>query len=215
MIKDLDDINTPVCEQLFKKINRHTNCKSMNEARYFLFWMYNLDMHNLDIEGLDSCMPDPRSEFRWTQIKIMKVDFKSLPQKQKMGFLAEQFSKVDLENSTKAKIETVSKFSCELCNAGYQAEGYLKKHMSEKHGLGGGKLIECLECGSFLSSKQALQKHVQRIHRVCKICKKDFETDVERDKHQVMHTTCDICDVVFSTVSKLDRHKNQVHKDYN
>ena len=212
MIKDLDDINTPVCEQLFKKINRHTNCKSMNESRYFMFWMYNLDMHNLDIEGLDSCLPDPRSEFRWTQIKILEVEFKNLPQKQNMEYLAEQFSKVDLENTTKAKIETASKFTCELCNAGYQAEGYLKKHMSEKHGLGGGKLLECLECGSFLSSKQALEKHVQRIHRVCKICKKDFETEVERDKHQVMHTTCDICDVVFSTVSKLDRHKNQVHK---
>ena len=39
-IKDLDDINTPVCEQLFKKINRHTNCKSMNEPRYFMLWMY-------------------------------------------------------------------------------------------------------------------------------------------------------------------------------
>ena len=77
-IKDLDDINTPVCEQLFKKINRHTNGKSMNEPRYFMFWIYNLDLHNLDVEGLDSYIPDPQSEYRWSQIKIIKIDFENL-----------------------------------------------------------------------------------------------------------------------------------------
>ena len=78
-IEELDNINTPICEQLFKKINRHTNCKSMNEPRYFMFWMYNLDMHNLDIEGLDSCLPDPRSDFCWSQISFIKIDFTNLP----------------------------------------------------------------------------------------------------------------------------------------
>ena len=51
-------------EQMFTKINRHRNCKSMNEARYFMFWFYNIDLHNLKVEGLDSSVPDPQGEFR-------------------------------------------------------------------------------------------------------------------------------------------------------
>ena len=155
-IKELDDINTPICEQLFKKINRHTNCKSMNEARYFMFWMYNLDMHNLDIEGLDSCLPDPRSDYRWSQIKISKVDFKDIPQKQCVDMIADQFERVNLDEQPQSNVDriaeeservcldkqtrtwrdlskpeksdslAVSFYACEICKAAYKAEGYLK-----------------------------------------------------------------------------------------
>ena len=31
--KDLDKVNTEICEQLFVRVNEHKNCKSMNEAR--------------------------------------------------------------------------------------------------------------------------------------------------------------------------------------
>ena len=50
-----------------------------------------------------------------------------------------------------------------------------------------------------------------RIHRVCKVCKKDFGSEMERNKHLVVNTTCDVCDAVFPTISKLDRDKEQVH----
>ena len=72
-------VNTPVCEQMFTKINRHRNCKSMNEARY---WFFNIDLHNLEVERLDSSVPDPRGEFRRTQFKVIPVDFMNLPDKQ-------------------------------------------------------------------------------------------------------------------------------------
>ena len=42
---ELNEVNTPVCEQMFTKINRHRNCKSMNEARYFMFWFHYIDLH--------------------------------------------------------------------------------------------------------------------------------------------------------------------------
>ena len=229
-VEDLDDINTPICEQLFKKINRHTNCKSMNEPRYFMFWMYNLDMHNLDIEGLDSCLPDPRSDYRWSQIQILKIDFVNLPHKQNVETLANQLervelleeiqsckeseypNKVDLKEDSTSTRSGESKYVCEICKAAYKAEGYLKKHMSEKHGLGGGKLVECVECGSFLSSKQALERHIMKIHRICKICKAEFESEIDKNVHQKIHTTCNDCDMTFPTVSKLDRHMSQAHK---
>ena len=210
-IKDLDDINTPICEQLFKKINRHTNCKSMNEPRYFMFWMYNLDIHNLDVDGLDSCLPDPRSEFRWSQINILKVNFENLPQKQNVETLTDQLAKVDLEDSSASSLSVESRYSCEICKAGYKSEGYLNKHMIEKHGLGGNKMMECSECGSFLSSKQALERHILKVHRVCKICKVELKSATEKNDHQRIHSTCDVCGTFFPTVSKLERHKKQVH----
>ena len=214
-IKDLDDINTPICEQLFKKINRHTNCKSMNEPRYFMFWMYNLNIHNLDVDGLDSCLPDPRSEFRWSKINILKVNFENLPQKQNVETLTDQLAKVDLEDSSTPSPSVESRYSCELCKAGYKSERYLKKHMIEKHGLGGNNMMECSECGSFLSSKQALERHILKVHRICKICKVELKSATEKNDHQRIHSTCDVCGTFSPSISKLERHKKQVHRNEN
>ena len=80
---ELKQVNTPVCEQLFKRINKHTNCKGMSESNYFLFWLTNLDHHNLDIEGLAGIVADPRSEHRWNSITIHPVNFDKLPSKLK------------------------------------------------------------------------------------------------------------------------------------
>jgi hypothetical protein len=76
----LDDYNTEICEQMFRQVNQHRNCKSMNELRWFLFWFYQLDLHNLDMEGLASVAPNPHCDFRWSQLNITEVDFKKLPQ---------------------------------------------------------------------------------------------------------------------------------------
>ena len=81
-LPELVQVNTPVCEQLFKKINQHTNCKGMSEANYFLFWLVNLDHHNMDIEGKANILPDPRSDYRWNSFSIHPVDFTSLASKQ-------------------------------------------------------------------------------------------------------------------------------------
>ena len=179
------------------------------------------------MQCLDSCLPDPRSDYCWSQIKILKEDFKDIPQKQCVDMLAEQFERVNLDKKTQSndtlstleKLDkpeksdglVVSLYACEICKATYKAEGYLKKHMAEKHGLGGGTLVECTECGSFLSSKQALEKHILRNHRLCKICKAEFQTENEKDMHQKMHTTCNHCNTILPTVSKLIRHMTQVH----
>ena len=71
----------------------------MNEPRYFLFWMYNLDLHNLDIEGLAGCVPDPRCDFRWKQFEIHQIDMKNLPSKQIMDELVNQFSEVNFKEN--------------------------------------------------------------------------------------------------------------------
>ena len=69
-------VDCQVCEQLFKKINSHKNCKSFNEARFFMFFLYQFDIHNLAIEGLESKMADPREEFRWDNLEIIDPDLR-------------------------------------------------------------------------------------------------------------------------------------------
>ena len=70
-IEELDGVNSQVCEQLFKKINAHKNCRGMNEARFSLFFLYQYEIHNLDIEN-KTIVADPRSEVRWETIKFNK-----------------------------------------------------------------------------------------------------------------------------------------------
>ena len=128
-LPELKQVNTPVCEQLFKRINKHTNCKGMSEANYFLYWLTNLDHHNLDVMGLAGVVPDPRSEHRWKSIKIHPVEFQNLPSKQlllnEVKELEDVMAKVSLEESLKE-----SQFDCKMCGAGYSSAGFLKNTWS-------------------------------------------------------------------------------------
>ena len=67
-VPELRGINSQICEQLFKKINRHKNCLSMNEARFFLFFLYLYEIHNLECEGM-TILADPREEFKWQSLQ--------------------------------------------------------------------------------------------------------------------------------------------------
>ena len=212
-VPELVGMNTEICEQLFRSINQKKNCKGMNEAHFFLFWLYNLEMHNLEMAGLDRTEPNPLCEFRWENLKVTPVDLESLPA---------MFS-VDVEDITEG-LSSVSiskaEFQCELCPAGYKTIGHLTKHMNTKHAddvSASGKLGECLEicgevpCGKVLSSARTLEKHVQTIHRICSVCKEEFQSHNEKAKHMLVHTFCFICQKNFQFESKLKRHQLQKH----
>ena len=40
----------------------------MNEARFFLFFLYLYEIHNLECEGM-TILADPREEFRWQSLQ--------------------------------------------------------------------------------------------------------------------------------------------------
>ena len=109
----LKNVNTQVCEQLFKKINSHKNCKSFNESRFFLFFLYQFDIHNLSIEGLDSKMADPREEFRWENLKIVEPNLNVCEN----DTVEELTAKIEL-------LELNPTFSCNICGCGFAKEGY-------------------------------------------------------------------------------------------
>ena len=77
-VRELDMVNTQACEQLFRDVNKHTNCQAMSEANFFMFWIYLMDLHNLNIAGLSRVEPDPREEYRTSVIEINNMDLSML-----------------------------------------------------------------------------------------------------------------------------------------
>ena len=198
---ELNNVNAVVCEQLFRDVNSHKNCKSMNEAKYFLFWLYMLDLHKLDVEGMADCVPDPMSAYRWEQVSVREVDLTDV---RKMVVDVEQ-PDVDVVTQAMEKISIHKNFSCKSCGAEYESEGFLERHMTEKHKCDG-RLFQCNECDKILSSRRNLDKHILNTHRKCNLCKEIFEDNAVLMLHKKVHTTCDVCGGCFSTKYVLDRH---------
>ena len=46
----------------------------MNEARFTLFFLYQYELHNLDVEQM-TILADPRQEYRWLNLKVKPVNF--------------------------------------------------------------------------------------------------------------------------------------------
>ena len=199
-VKELENVNTVICEHLFKDINQYKNCKSMNEAHFFIYFFYNLDLHNLKREGL-ACMVNPDSEFRKNEIqetKLENIDFD----------LLKKANETDLSDVT-YQLECLSvdmPFNCPKCSSGFKTEPSLSKHINLKHPeLNPENPKACPSCDRILSSEQRLKTHM-KTHRVCKICKMEFKSELEMMTHKKGHTTCKQCKKDFLTESKLKRH---------
>ena len=189
----LQGVNTQVCEQLFKKINSHRNCKSFNEARFFMFFIYQFDIHNLAIEGLETKMADPREDFRWDNIKINDPVLN------------------ETHDDLTAKLENLKitpNFVCSECGSGYTQEGYLRRHVELKHGKNPDP--ECEECGKVYANKKSLEKHM-KTHLRCSTCKEVFDRIEDVKQHKLTHTLCTICQKDFKFVSKLTKHMSSMH----
>ena len=199
-VRELDGVNTEICEQLFNKVNSHSNCKSMNESRYFLFWLYNLDLLNLDKEDLVAAS-DPRTQYRWLKIDIKEVDLCDV-NKMTVEDLEEIVEKVKT-----VSLEDQSMHVCEECGGGFSSKGYLDSHKEKKHGEIM-KPFMCKECDKILKSKRNLEDHILKSHRTCKQCSMKFENGIILEKHRKEHTTCDICKTDFKTKYKFERHMN-------
>ena len=184
--------------EAISKVNSYSNCKSMNESRYFLFWCYNLDLHNHDRCNTVAAT-DPRMDFRWSQIKVKVpnlTNVSKIPTDCNVESLTEMVNTMELNPS---------EFICKDCGCGFQSQGYLENHKEKKHGEIS-KPFECPECSKILRSKRNLADHIVKIHRTCKPCNETFETFEELNHHKKQHTTCSECSVDFKTKYKLDRH---------
>ena len=123
-----DDINSPVCEQVFSRLNKFTQVKGMNESHFLFFFIYLLDLQNLSIEGRLRLVANPLS----TERKLIVE--KSYGTQTNVEIIED----VVMKSSAKDVSEKVPKiqediFKCEMCDAQYKHKGSLNKHTKQKH----------------------------------------------------------------------------------
>ena len=66
--KDLEMVNSVVCEQSFSWSNHMANVKAMNEERFSHYWLYVLDLHNHHVEKNLENVTNPTSGMRQSMI---------------------------------------------------------------------------------------------------------------------------------------------------
>ena len=201
-VKHLDGVNTPICEQLFSAINKFTNAKAMNEAHFFLFFLYIFDLHNLNIEGKLRSVANPISEYRYDLIKSLDKEVEPIDDVSVlMANLVvdnhkEDFEKTvgenvaNAEKSEAADKETITEFPCKLCDAKYKRVGNLKLHIKNKH--------------------QENNFQTEPSLNLCKVCGRTFVSKGDLQNHMPLHNKCLVCDIPFEDVKYLNRH-NKVH----
>ena len=178
----------------------------MNESRFGLFFLYQYEIHNLEIENR-TILADPREEVRWDNIKIVKVTLSTTSEQDKA---VEKSTGPDIELVTDVvkKLTLSKQFKCPECKAVFKFEGKLKQHTSIVHNPGKNTGNACEHCENLLSSAQALKRHI-KTHLKCKVCKKEFDSIAETNSHMKSHTTCNICNYDFKTNFK--RHMKDIH----
>ena len=127
--------------------------------RFFLFWLYQMHTHNLDIEGLAGAMANPHVNFRWEHINIRPVDFGQLRQR----LLGRKTPETEI--SAKLGNLTLSAHKCPLCKEAFEDEGSLKAHLNTIHPeTHYSNARECKDCGKILGCARSLTRHTISDH---------------------------------------------------
>ena len=221
-VRELDMVNTQACEQLFRDVNKHTNCQAMSEANFFMFWIYLMDLHNLNIAGLSRVEPDPREEYRTSVIKINNMDLSMLTKAKESeeesghkleteGYAEAGSKEVDVNEVVEMLQDLdVNPYKCPLCSQSYKKEGNLKNHLlkhdKSQESTGAKKGFCCELCAQPCATKLALEQHIKVKHLTCSICKTVHSRVEEASICRSKHTTCAVCSFDAKFPSKLSRH---------
>ena len=219
--KNLDGVNTPICEQLFSRLNRYTNTKAMNEASFGLFFLYNLDLHNLNLEGKLNSIAHPHSQHRQEFLNGLRDMSHYLDEEESISNDSIQAKENDalpniiqinpneksLSNSVEDLLDELTLtdfFSCELCDATFKKEAFLFTHINTKHNV---KKFVCDVCDEDLGTARKLERHKNSQHSFkCKHCELVLNTKNELTTHMSMHCVCQVCGKQFDKMWKLTKH---------
>ena len=221
-VRHLDGVNTPICEQLFSSINKFTNAKSMNEANFFLFFLYIFDLHNLNIEGQLCSVANPLSNLRYEHITQSKktpsdgieeegVENGDVANQEEVDDLQKMMQNMNVGDEKAANRDNSKDtvFKCDICGSEYKRLGYLKLHIKNKHEAESEAGYKCEVCGIKFDQVKHLNRH-HKIHHseiVCTLCNLEFRNKEVYDEHlNSQHVDCEVCGKKFETHNKLKRH---------
>lgn len=151
-LKELDGVNTPVCEQTFAWMNRFTQCRGMNEARFFWFFMYIIDLRNNAREKKLRVLLDPACAERKKYCdSIPKINLSSTDSsREQAGPIHPLEPYMEMEDGT---------FSCSYCAKVYKQLASLKKHLEKNHALVNAVTFSCALCRKCFETKFQLTRH--------------------------------------------------------
>ena len=192
--KSLDGINSIVAEQTFSWMNKFSQSKGMNRARFSLFLLYILDLHNLNKEGK---FYETRPDFIPIEKKVTndgnKVNYDSA--NANTGIVGDD--KVTADKNGNTSTTMVDDGNKDKNGNGFDnaAIGKICQQLSVTN------LNEfefhCKECNKVFKTERGLKQHNNKIHNV--------QSNSKSHK-------CDVCGAQFSTGSNLNRHTSRSHR---
>ena len=168
-MKCFDDINSPVCEQVFSRLNKFTQVKGMNESHFLFFFIYLLDLQNLSIEGRLRSVANPMSSERKSIVQKSYGKENNFSEDIVIA-LSNSITSMDIskieEEVAKVDIHHVKPYKCNKCDAEYKLEGFLKKHSQQKHNRSLELHHSCNVCDTKFEMKKQLTRHM-KAHKDC------------------------------------------------
>ena len=158
----ITNLNSPACEQAFKWINRFTNLKTMNEARFKFFLLYMIDLHNLHIGDCVDVTANPLNVKRQEMFTLDSAVKEVSKEDNVLEELAAGLDNCMISEKEEALTDCFEEDSegmlnCKFCPAAYKKEGHLRNHLENKHG----KLfkIVCSVCDKIFPDSYRLFRH--------------------------------------------------------
>ena len=144
--KELEGVNTVVCEQTFTHFNKYKFVKTMNPARFHFCFIYMVDLHNLDkinrlgLELHPKFVPEGEPP---------QVEAQGPPQQQGIEAM-----EIDQPEATEKQHQ------CPHCDKNFKSNHGLKRHCNIKHPQPGNNNTNmCSKCRHTFSSKSTLNRH--------------------------------------------------------
>ena len=154
-VKQLNDVNTVICEQSFHTLNKFKNVKSMNYARFELFFLYFIDLLNLDKEGkLSSINPKLQEKERHCNTDEGHNVTKKSPEKKvsPLESLETQMSELKLESKGHL---------CQKCMKTFSSKSGLTRHSRAIHLDMQDDTEKCPKCDKVFNEKKSLNRHLK------------------------------------------------------
>ena len=131
-------------------MNRFTQCRNMNEARFFWFFFYLIDLRNNAKEKKLRFLLDPRSHERKDYCTSLRKILLSKGKEKEVAPVMPEHPYTEHSNNT---------YSCNYCGKIYKQLSSLKAHLQKNRKIVDVISYICKKCSKVFQTKYKLTRH--------------------------------------------------------